>query len=105
MTGITEKDVLVLLAGELDEAQAQLEGLGMALISDIHTAKTYVRDLQMLDHVSQRCRSIAAILRSPDVYAATGAANLESIAARLHGADCGAHIVADASSGDVDWNF
>lgn len=76
-------DLLALLADELDAARGQLEALGMALISDDMVASRHITQLQAIDHVSQRCASIATILRADDLQAASRAAPLESITARI----------------------
>ena len=83
MTAITQQNLLAMLADELDAARAQLETLGMALIGDGTVAARHMTQLQSLDHVSQRCASVAGILRADDLHAASHAANLESIPARL----------------------
>jgi hypothetical protein len=76
-------DLLALLADELDAARRQLEALGMALISDQGTAARHITELQAIDHVGQRCASIATILRADDIHAATRAAPLETIVQRI----------------------
>ena len=83
MTSISQDDLFAMLADELDAARAQLETLGVALIADASVAMRHIGQLQALDHVGQRCASIAAILRAEDRHAATHAAPLDSIAARL----------------------
>ena len=83
MTGISQDDLLAMLADELDAARAQIETLGVALIHDVRVATDHMTELQSLDHVGQRCASVAAILRSGDLQAATHASPLESIVARL----------------------
>jgi len=106
MTRISQNDLLTLLASELDTARGQLEELGMALTMDTRTAMQHIRELQALDHVSQRCASVAGILRSADIHAATYAATLESITERLHRSLGGLPQLppqTEASSGDVDW--
>lgn len=106
MTRISQNDLLTLLASELETARGQLEELGLALTMDSGTASRHIRELQALDHVSQRCASIAGILRSDDIHAATYAATLESITERLHRSLGGLPqlpVQASASSGDVDW--
>lgn len=103
MTIIGQNDVLAMLASELDAAQVQLEKLGMVLIADPKTASQHIRELQSLDHVSQRCASVASILRSQDIRAASYAATLESITARLHHASGAMAPSEPTDSGDVDW--
>lgn len=83
MTSISQEDLLAMLADELDTARAQLEALGVALIGDTKVAARHMTELQSLDHVGQRCASIASILRAEDLHAASHAAKLESIPARL----------------------
>ena len=83
MTAITQEHLLAMLADELDAARMQLEALGMALIGDSVVAARHMTELQTLDHVSQRCASVAEILRADDLHAASHAARLESIPARL----------------------
>lgn len=83
MKPISQEDLLAMLADELDAARAQLETLGVALIGDAKTAARHMTELQSLDHVGQRCASIATILRAGDIHAASHAAKLESIPARL----------------------
>lgn len=85
MASITRPDLLAMLADELDAARAQLEALGLALVDDSAVAARHVTELQALDHVGQRCASVAAILRAEDLQAATQDATLESITARLAG--------------------
>jgi len=82
-SAINPADLLAMLADELDEACAQLEALGGVLIGDVVTAARHVTQLQALDHVGQRCASVAAILRAEDLHAASLAACLESITGRL----------------------
>jgi len=83
MTAIRLPDLLAMLADELDAARDQLEGLGIALVGDTRVATRHVTQLQSLDHVGQRCASVAAILRAEDLQAASAAARLESITERL----------------------
>lgn len=83
MTSISHDDLLAMLADELDAARAQLETLGVELIGDAAVAMHHIGQLQALDHIGQRCASVAAILRSEDRHAASRAATLESITARL----------------------
>jgi len=83
MTLISQDELLAILADELDVARSQLEALGTALISDPVVVKGHITQLQALDHVGQRCASVAAILRSDDLHAASHSATLESIPARL----------------------
>ncbi|MES2498863.1 MAG: hypothetical protein V4618_22330 [Pseudomonadota bacterium] len=83
MAPIERSDLLAMLAEELDAARAQLEALGLVLIDDSDVAARHVTELQALDHVGQRCASVAAILRSDDLHAASLGACLESITARL----------------------
>lgn len=80
---IDHKALLAMLACELDEARTDLETLGVALCQDATITTAHVAKLQALDHIGQRCASVADILRSPDIYAASAAAPLESIANRL----------------------
>ena len=80
---LSQSDLLALLADELEAARAQLEALGVVLIGDPLVAVRHITELQALDHAGQRCGSIAEILRSRDLHAATEAAGLESIPARL----------------------
>jgi len=84
----SEDHLLALLADELDIARVQLEELGMTLIGDAFVAIRYLTELQALDHIGQRCTSIAAILRSGDRIAAGRNATLESIPARLTRRGC-----------------
>jgi len=83
MTSISQEDLLAMLAEELDAAHAQLEELGVRLCGDPVVARDHVGPLQALDYVGQRCASVAAILRSDDMQAASHAATLESITGRL----------------------
>ncbi len=83
MASVTRSDLLAMLADELDAARAQLEALGHVLIEDVDMAIRHVTELQAIDHVGQRCASVAAILRAEDMHAATSGATLESITARL----------------------
>ncbi|MCZ4343622.1 hypothetical protein O4H52_18575 [Sphingomonadaceae bacterium G21617-S1] len=76
-------DLLALLADELDAARGQLEALGMALIGDEAVAIRHITQLQAIDHVGQRCASIATILRADDPQAASRLAPLESITERI----------------------
>lgn len=76
-------DLLALLADELDLARDQLEALGLDLIADLETAARHVTALQAIDHIGQRCASIATILRADDAQAATRAAPLEVISTRI----------------------
>lgn len=87
MTAISQDMLLAMLAEELDAARVQLETLGIALISDAEVAGRHITHLQALDHVSQRCASVAAILRADDRHAASHAASLESITARVAALD------------------
>ncbi len=105
MTDISRDDVLAMLADELEAAQGQLERLGMALLAEPGLARTYIREFQSLDHVSQRCGSIAAILRSNDIHAATYAATLESIAGRLHRdpARSPRQVAENDTNGEIEW--
>ncbi len=104
MTEIEQADLLAALAGELDAAKAQLEQLGVALIMNPQTAAAHTKELQALDHVGQRCATIADILRSADLKAASHGASLESIANRVQQPPAG-FVPTDpaASSGDVEW--
>jgi hypothetical protein len=83
MTRISQDELLGMLADELDAARAQLEALGVALIGDSNVAMHHIGRLQAIDHIGQRCASIAAILRSDDLHAASVNATLESVPARL----------------------
>lgn len=83
MTSISQEDLLSMLAEELEAARAQLEDLGMRLCGNPAVAKQHMNELQALDYVCQRCASVAAILRSEDMHAASHAATLESITGRL----------------------
>lgn len=83
MTSISQEDLLSMLAEELDAARAQLEDLGMKLCSNFEVARNHMNELQAIDYVGQRCASVAAILRSDDMHAASHAATLESITGRL----------------------
>ena len=83
MTTIGQDDLLAMLADELDAARAQLEALGVELIGDSQVAAQHISRLQAIDHIGQRCASIAQILRSDDIQAASVSATLESIPARL----------------------
>jgi len=83
MIAISQEDLLAMLADELDAARAQLDMLGIALISDSMVVARHMTQLQALDHVGQRCASVAAILRAEDLQAASHGAKLESIPARL----------------------
>lgn len=85
-TKISTDQLLAMLASELDAAKVQLEQLGLALTLNPATAAAHVRELQALDHCSQRCASVAAILRAEDMAAATHAASLESIVDRVRNA-------------------
>lgn len=82
-TTINQDDLLVMLADELDAARAQLEALGAALIGDSAVAMRHIGQLQAIDHIGQRCASIATILRSDDLHAASVSATLDTIPARL----------------------
>lgn len=86
MPKIDQADILALLADELDAARAQLETLGVALAGDSSLAIRHIARLQALDHAGQRCATVAAILRSRDLHAASREAQLESIPARLRAA-------------------
>lgn len=86
MCQLSQDDLFALLADELDAAREQLEALGIALIGDDAVARRHITELQTLDHVGQRCASIAAILRAEDRLAAGQGASLESIPARLRAA-------------------
>jgi hypothetical protein len=83
MSPLSQDELLAMLADELDAARGQIEALGVALVSDRLVAVRYITELQALDHVGQRCASIAAILRADDRIAAGHQAQLESIPARL----------------------
>ncbi|WP_340316622.1 hypothetical protein [Rhizorhabdus argentea] len=83
MSSISHDALLAMLAEELETAREQLEVLGVALISDSDVTARHISHLQALDHVGQRCASVAAILRAEDRHAASRAAPLDSIAARL----------------------
>ena len=83
MTSISQDDLFAMLADVLDAAREQLETLGVALIGDASVAVRHIGQLQALDHVGQRCASVATILRSNDRHAASHAAPLDSITARL----------------------
>jgi hypothetical protein len=83
MTSISQEVLLSMLAEELDAARAQLESLGMTLCGNPDVARQHMTELQALDYVGQRCASVAAILRSDDMHAASHAATLESITGRL----------------------
>jgi len=74
--------LLALLADELDLARGQLEALGLDLIADLETAARHVTALQAIDHVGQRCASVATILRGEGVTA-DRAAPLETIVQRI----------------------
>lgn len=76
-------DLLDLLAEELDAARGELEALGLTLIADQMVATRHVTALQAIDHIGQRCASIATILRADDLHAASRAAPLEAITARI----------------------
>ena len=80
---ISHRQALAMLADELVEACGQIEALGAALCSDPALVRAHVQHLQSLDHVGQRCASVAEILRSDDIGDASRGAQLESIAARL----------------------
>ncbi|ATE63090.1 hypothetical protein [Rhizorhabdus dicambivorans] len=82
MAQACSSDLLALLADELDAARGQLEALGQNLISDQEIAARHVIELQAIDHVGQRCASIATILRGDDA-GASRAAPLETIIARV----------------------
>jgi len=83
MTSISQEDLLSMLAEELDAAREQLEDLGMKLCCSPEVARNHMNELQSIDYVGQRCASVAAILRSDDMHAASHAATLESITGRL----------------------
>lgn len=83
MTSISQEALLSMLAEELDAARTQLEELGLKLCASADLARTHMSELQSLDYVGQRCASVAAILRSDDMHAASHAATLESITGRL----------------------
>lgn len=83
MTSISQEDLLSMLADELDAARIQLEELGMKLCGNPAVAKSHMTELQALDYVCQRQASVAAIIRSDDMHAASHAATLESITGRL----------------------
>jgi len=83
MTSISQDQLLSMLAEELDAARLQLEDLGIKLCSNMDVARRHMNELQALDYVGQRCESVAAILRSDDMHAASHAATLESITGRL----------------------
>lgn len=75
--------LLAMLAGELDDARADLEKLGSVLCSNPALVSAHLEELQGLDLIGQRCASIAAILRSQDMYSATRDATLESLSERF----------------------
>lgn len=102
---ISHSQLLGMLACELDVAKQQLEQLGLALTINPTTASAHIRELQALDHVSQRCASVAEILRADDISAATSAASLESIALRLHRSGSGLEPTPalESSDGDIEW--
>jgi hypothetical protein len=79
LTAPSQRELLEILAQELDLACSQLERLGAALCSNISLARAHITDLQSLDHASQRCATVSIILRSEDIYAASQDAQLESI--------------------------
>lgn len=86
MTGVTAIDqraILALLAAELDDALGQLETLGASLCADIAVVQKHLGELQALDHASQRCAAVAAILRADDILAAVQAAPLETVHDRI----------------------
>ena len=83
MVKVCSQDLLALLADELDLARGQFESLGLSLISDQGVATRHVTALQAIDHVGQRCASIATILRGGDTTAAGRAAPLEVITDRI----------------------
>ncbi len=83
METFSQDEILALLADELDAARAQLEALGVLLIGDPAVAARHIIHLQALDHVGQRCAAVADILRAADRQAASEAAPLDSIPARL----------------------
>ena len=83
MRTIGQDELLAMLADELDAARTQIERLGIALCSDPGLARARLTELQSLDHVGQRCASVAAILRSGDLHAASHDTGLESISVRL----------------------
>lgn len=80
---ISQDELLAMLADELDAARLQLEAMGDLLIGDPDVVARHITALQALDHVGQRCASIAAILRADDRHAASHTASLESITERL----------------------
>lgn len=80
---ISQDDLLAILADELDAARLQLDALGDRLIGDADVVARHISALQALDHVGQRCASVAAILRAKDRHSASAAANLESITERV----------------------
>lgn len=86
MAQLNQNDLLAVLADELDAAHAQLEALGVVLIGDPLVAVRHITELQALDHAGQRCASVAQILRSGDLPAATRTSWLESIPARVRAA-------------------
>lgn len=100
MAKIGKNDVLAVLAGELDAARAQLERLGTVLVANPDVAAAHIHELQALDHVGQRCASVAEILRSPDIRAASHHATLESISDGLGRTPANRNV---PSSGDVTW--
>ena len=100
MAKIGKDDALAVLASELDAACAQLERLGALLVANPDTAMTHLHELQLLDHVGQRCASVAAILRSSDIRAASRGATLESITDRIGRSPAERSV---AASGDVTW--
>lgn len=83
MTQLSQADLLAMLADELDAARAQIEMLGVVLAGDVAVAMRHITQLQAIDHIGQRCASVAAILRADDLLAASHGASLESIPARL----------------------
>lgn len=104
---IDQNVLLAMLAGELDDARADLERLGTALCSNALLAAAHLEELQALDHVVQRCASVAQILRSRDMRAASQAATLESISDRFASvAEEGCDVVGDTGPtqcGDHRW--
>lgn len=76
-------ELLILLAEELEAVHLRLEAVGVHLCNDPEVTRRHLTDLQSLDHIGQRCSTIATILRSDDRLHALRTATLEAISARV----------------------
>lgn len=77
------RPLLDTLADDLDAARDDLEALGQVLCADESVAARFIGVLQAIDAIGQRQGVAAAVLRSPDPYAAAAAVTLESVRGRF----------------------